>query len=254
MLDQLLSAGLFSYMLVFARVGSAITLLPGFGEAYVSPRLRLVLGLVLSLVVTPLIAPQLPALPGSVWAVLVLIGTEVVIGLLFGTVARLLIVGLQTAGMIIAFQTSLASALINDPASAQQGSIVGNFFVALGVLLIFLTDLHHVLLAGVVDSYSLFTPGVMPPAGDMAELITGIVVASFNTAMQLSAPYIVIGLVFYLGLGLLARLMPQVQVFFIAVPLQIVLSFVVMLLTISASMIWFLDSFEQTMGGFLAPG
>jgi flagellar biosynthetic protein FliR len=63
----------------------------------------------------------------------------------------------------------------------------------------------------------------------------------------------VIGLVFYLGLGLLARLMPQVQVFFIAVPLQILLSFVVMLLTISASMMWFLDRFDATMGGFLAP-
>lgn len=254
MLDEILSAGLFSYMLVFARVGSALIVLPGFGESYVSPRVRLVFALVLSLIVAPLVAEILPALPASIWAVLVLIGTEVVIGLLFGSVARLLIAGLQTAGMIVAYQTSLASALINDPASSQQGSIIGNFFVALGVLLIFITDLHHMLLAGVVDSYSLFAPGAMPPAGDMAELITRIVAASFNTAMQIAAPYIVIGLVFYLGLGLLARLMPQVQVFFIAVPLQIVLSFFVMMLTVSASMIWFLDRFEATMGGFLAPG
>lgn len=254
MLDEILSTGLFSYMLVFARVGSALIVLPGFGESYVSPRVRLVFALVLSLIVAPLVAEILPALPASIWAVLVLIGTEVVIGLLFGSVARLLIAGLQTAGMIVAYQTSLASALINDPASSQQGSIIGNFFVALGVLLIFITDLHHMLLAGVVDSYSLFAPGAMPPVGDMAELITRIVAASFNTAMQIAAPYIVIGLVFYLGLGLLARLMPQVQVFFIAVPLQIVLSFFVMMLTVSASMIWFLDRFEATMGGFLAPG
>lgn len=254
MLDQFLSAGLFSYMLVFARVGSALIVLPGFGESYVSPRVRLVFALVLSLIITPLVAGLLPPLPASIWAVFVLVGTEVVIGLLFGSVARLLIVGLQTAGMIIAYQTSLASALINDPASSQQGSIIGNFFVALGVLLIFVTDLHHMLLAGVVDSYGLFAPGAMPPAGDMAELITRIVAASFNTAMQIAAPYIVIGLVFYLGLGLLARLMPQVQVFFIAVPLQLVLSFFVMMLTVSASMIWFLDRFEATMGGFLAPG
>jgi flagellar biosynthetic protein FliR len=182
-----------------------------------------------------------------------LIFAEVVIGLLFGSIARLLVTGLQTAGMIIAFQTSLASALINDPASAQQGSIIGNFFIAMGVLLIFMTDMHHMLLGGLVDSYSLFTPGVMPPAGDMAEMITRVIAVSFNTAMQISAPYIVIGLVFYLGLGLLARLMPQVQVFFIAVPLQILLSFVVMLLTISAAMMWFLDRFDAIMGGFLAP-
>lgn len=254
MLDQFLSAGLFSYMLVFARIGSAITLLPGFGEAYVSPRIRLSAALVISLVVTPLVDDLLPALPGSVIEMFMLIFPEVVIGLLFGTVARLLVVGLQTAGMMIAFQTSLASAMITDPTSAQQGSIIGNFFLAMGVLMIFLTDLHHLLLGGLVDSYSLFTPGVMPPAGDMAEMITGVITASFNTAMQIAAPYTVIGLVFYLGLGLLARLMPQVQVFFIAIPLQLLLSFLVMLLTVSASMMWFLDRFDATMGGFLAPG
>ena len=102
MLDQLLTGGLWSFMLVFARIGSAITLLPGFGEAYVSPRVRLGIALAISFIVTPLVADLLPALPGSLWAVLLLIGTETVIGLLFGTLARLLLVGLQTAGMIIA--------------------------------------------------------------------------------------------------------------------------------------------------------
>lgn len=254
MLDQFLSAGLFSYMLVFARVGSAITLLPGFGEAYVPQRVRLGLALMLSLIVTPLVGEGMPAMPASTWALLLLVGTEVVIGLLFGTVARLLLVGLQIAGMIVAFQTSLASAIINDPASAQQGSIIGNFFIAMGVLLIFITNMHHMLLAGLVDSYSLFSPGALPPAGDMAELVTRIVAISFDTAMQIAAPYIVVGLVFYLGLGLLARLMPQVQVFFIAIPLQIILSLLVMMLTFSAAMMWFMDRFDATMGGFLAPG
>lgn len=253
MLDQFLSAGLFAYMLVFARIGAAITLLPGFGEAYVSPRIRLSVALVIALVVTPLVAGQLPQLPGSVWSMFLLIFAEVVIGLLFGSIARLLVTGLQTAGMIIAFQTSLASALINDPASAQQGSIIGNFFIAMGVLLIFMTDMHHMLLGGLVDSYSLFTPGVMPPAGDMAEMITRVIAASFNTAMQISAPYIVIGLVFYLGLGLLARLMPQVQVFFIAIPVQLALGFLVMAMTLSAGMIWFLGAFETAFVGLLLP-
>jgi flagellar biosynthetic protein FliR len=253
MLDQFLSGGLFGYLLVFARIGGALSVLPGFGEAYVAPRVRLVIALLISLVVTPLVQRTLPELPASVWALFLLIAAEVVIGLFFGGIARLLIAGLQTAGMIVAFQTNLASALINDPASAQQGSIIGNFFVAMGVLLIFMTDLHHVLLRGLVDSYSLFTPGAFPEAGDMAEMVTRVVAESFNTAMQIAAPYTVVGLVFYLGLGLLARLMPQVQVFFIAVPLQIVLSFAVMMLTISAGMLWFLDRFADTMGGFLAP-
>lgn len=254
MLDQILTGGLFAYLLVFARIGAAISVLPGFGEAYVSPRVRLVVALLISAVVAPTLRTPLPELPASVLMLFVLIAAEVVIGLFFGGIARLLIAGLQTAGMIIAFQTNLASALINDPASSQQGSIVGNFLVAMGVLLIFMTDLHHVLLRGLVDSYTLFTPGSFPDAGDMAEMVTRIVAVSFNVAMQIAAPYTVVGLVFYLGLGLLARLMPQVQVFFIAIPLQIVLSFFVMMLTLSAGMIWFTERFADTMGGFLAPG
>ncbi len=254
MLEQVLSTGIFAYMLVFARIGGAITLLPGFGEAYVSPRTRLIVALGITVVLTPLVRPGLPALPESVWAVFLLVAGEAIIGLFFGGIARLLLVGLQIGGMIIAFQTSLASALINDPASAQQGSIIGNFMMALGVVLIFVTDLHHLMLRALADTYSLFVPGTMPAAGDMAEMITRIVAESFTMAMQIAAPYIVVGLVFYLGLGLLARLMPQVQVFFIAIPLQLILSFFVMTLTISAAMLWFLDRFEATLGGFLAPG
>ncbi|WP_119459755.1 flagellar biosynthetic protein FliR [Rhodospirillaceae bacterium SYSU D60014] len=254
MLDQLLSAGVFEFLLVFARIGSAVMLLPGFGEAYVSPRIRLVLALLLSFVIMPLAAADLPPLPDALLQLFLLLAGEIVIGILLGTVTRLLLVGLLTAGMIIALQIGIANALANDPASAQQGSIIGNFLMALGVILIFATDLHHLMLRALIDSYSLFLPGVPLQLGDMAALITRIVSLSFVLSMQIAAPFILIGLIFYLGLGLLARLMPQVQVFFIAIPLQILLGMFVMMLGTSVAMLWFLQRFEGTLTGFLAPG
>ena len=253
MLEQILSTGMFAFLLVFARVGSAAMLLPGFGEAYVPPRIRLVVALVLAFVLTPPVAAVLPPLPDSPWRLLLVLGGEIAVGLFLGTAARLLLVGLQTAGMIVAFQINLANALANDPASAQQGSIAGNLFMAVGVLLIFATDLHHFLLRGLLDSYGTFLPGALPPAGDMADMVTRLVSASFTLAVQIAAPFILVGLIFNLGIGLLARLMPQIQIFFVAMPLQILLGLMVLLLSLSVGMMWFLERFEVTMSSLFGP-
>ena len=168
--------------------------------------------------------------------------------------ARMMIAALHTAGVIIGFQTSLANAQLFDPVNAEQGSLIGSFLNVLGVFLIFATNLHHMMLIAVIDSYSLFVPGAALPIADFSSTATKVLSGSFVLAMQMSAPFIVMGMLFYLGLGLLARLMPQVQVFFIAMPMQIFLGFMVMGATLSAGMLWFLSSFQNTFHGLLLPG
>jgi flagellar biosynthetic protein FliR len=244
MLDAIISGGIFGYLVVFARIGSMLMMLPGFGEAYVSPRIRLALALVISLVVAPAVADLIPAIPESGWTLLLMLGNEIGIGLFLGLVARLTLSALQVAGTIIAFQSSLANAFVNDPTTAQQASVPSTFLLVLGLMLIFATNLHHMMLTAMVESYGLFSPAALPEMGDMAQAITKIVSGSFVLAVQISAPFLVVGLVFYLGLGLLARLMPQVQVFFIAMPLQVLLGLVVLLLGGSTAMLWFLDRFQ----------
>ncbi len=251
MLEQLVSGSVFAFLAVFARVGSTMMLLPGFGEAYVAPRIRLALALVLSFALMPVVGATVPAPPESVWHLLLVVGNEIGIGLFLGTLARLMLVALNVAGTIIAFQTSLANALANDPTTTQQASIPATFLMALGVMLIFASNLHHLMLRALVDSYTLFPPGELPIIGDMADLVTRTISASFMLAVQIAAPFLVIGLVFYLGLGLLARLMPQVQVFFIAMPAQILIGFVLLLLGTSAAMLWFLDHFEGVFAPFV---
>jgi flagellar biosynthesis protein FliR len=251
LLDQLVPENLFALLLVFARVGSTIMLLPGFGEVFVSARIRLLLALAISIVIAPVVIDTLPRLPEAPVAVLMLVGGEVAIGLFLGGLARLLISALHMAGVIIGFQASLGNATLFDPSTAQQGSTLGAFFNVVGVILIFAADLHYLMLRAVADSYSLFVPGAALPVGDFSEIAARTMATSFTLAMQIAAPLIVVGLVFYLGLGLLARLMPQVQVFFIAIPLQIMLAFIVLALTLSASMMWFLSAFEARFIGLL---
>ena len=247
MIEQLLSNDVFSLLLVFARIGAAIMLLPGFGETYVPPRVRLVFAIALTVVLTPLVADTLPGLPETVPGLLLLLGGEIVIGLFFGGLARLLVIALHVAGVVIGYQTSLANAQVFDPSTAQQGSLIGTFLNLLGIFLIFVSDLHHLMLIALADSYALFVPGVALPFGDFSEKAARMVADSFAVGMRIAAPFIIIGMVFYIGLGVLARLMPQVQVFFIAIPLQVMLGFLVLTLVLSASMTWFLEVFQAAI-------
>lgn len=254
MLNDLLTGDVFALGLVFSRLGAAVMLLPGFGENFVSPRIRLMFALALSVVVTPVVSPMLPPMPGSVLSAGILIGGEVIVGVFLGGIVRLMISALHVAGVVIGFQTSLANASFFDPANAQQGSVIAAFLNIVGIFLIFVSDLHHLMLMAIADSYTLFTPGAPLPFGDFSETVTRILTESFILGIQLAAPFIVIGLIFYVGLGLLARLMPQVQVFFIAIPLQIVLAFSIMAMTLSAGMLWFLSRFQDSLLRFTGQG
>jgi len=253
MLAHVLTSEIFVFMLVFARVGTAFLLLPGFGAAYVSRRVRLGLAVAVAVALVPTLGKVMPPLPDSPIVLFLLIGGEVVIGAFLGTVASLLAQSLQTAGMMISYQSGLANATMFNPTMAQQTSLIGTLLATMGVLLIFVTDLHHMILRALVDSYQLFAPGAVMAVGDFSEAVTQTMAHSFRLAFQLATPFLVFGLLFYVGVGLLARLMPQLQVFFIALPLQIGLMLLLLGLSVSAMMVWFLNGFENFLGDIVAP-
>ena len=247
MFEELLPQEFFAIFLVFVRIGSAVMLLPGLGDPYVSPRIRLLFALLLAFLVTPTVRQFLPPLPESVIVLVLLLLGETVIGIFLGGLTRLIMAAMTTAGMIIASMSSLANALVEDPSAAQQGSIAGSFLSMVALLLIFVLDLHHVLLRGLVGSYELFLPGAALPVGDFSEVVTRTVSASFLLSFQISAPFVVVGLIFYLGIGLLSRLMPQVQTFFVALPLQVVMGLVGLLFVLPVAAQWFIMRFQETV-------
>jgi flagellar biosynthetic protein FliR len=253
MLEEFLSTELFVVLLVFVRVGAAMMLLPGFSEPYVPPRARLILALMISIIISPVVRENLPAMPSSMLSLGLLIIGELVVGFFFGTITRMFIAAMATAGMIIAFMSSMANALVNDPSSQQQGAISGSFLTTIAVLMIFILDLHHVMLMAVADSYTLFRPGEGLEMGDFSEMVTRVLSKTFLLAFQLSAPFIAVGTIFYLGLGVLGRLMPQVQIFFVAMPMQIAVGFIILFLSLPVMMGWYFTQFRETLMPFLAP-
>ncbi len=236
-----------AFMLVFARIGTMVMLLPGLGELSVPVRVRLTVALVLAAVLLPLHRGAYQLDLRAFGPVLAMFGEEIFIGAVLGLTVRLMISALQVAGSVIAQNLGLGFVTAVDPTQGQQSVIVANFLTVLGLTLVFATDLHHLVIAALDDSYTLFQPGEIPLLGDVAALTTRTVAAAFRIGIQLSAPFAVFALLFNLGLGILSRLMPQMQVFFIGLPLSILIGFLILLLVVGAMMSLFLGSVEDVL-------
>ena len=112
--------------------------------------------------------------------------------------------------------------------------------------------MHYLVIGALNDSYTIFRPGELPLIGDVAQHFTQVIATAFRIGVQLAAPFLVFGLLFNLGLGVLSRLMPQMQVFFIGLPLSILLGLLLLLLVIGAMMGTFVDYLQGVLAA-LAP-
>jgi flagellar biosynthetic protein FliR len=253
MLSNIIQLNIFAFFLLFARVGSVFMLMPGIGTAYVSVKIRLSIALALCLILTPLLVTRLPGAPVSQFDLMLLLLSEVIIGLFIGLVARIAIGALQTAGTLIALFSSLANAMIRDPIAEQQSSLIASFLTMLGMVLIIILDLHHLMIRGVVESYSLFLPGQSLAFGDFSEMLVRRFADSFKLGVQLASPFLLSAMVYYVGLGILGRLMPALPVFIVVMPLQIAGQLSLLMVSLSAMMLYFLTQFEEVIIVFLEP-
>ncbi len=242
-----------AFLLMFARLGTMAMLMPGLGERGIPVRIRLVIAIVLTLALMPLYRNAYAIDLKTGWApVIGLLLQEVLVGAMLGLTSRLALSALQIAGTTVAHQLGLGLATTIDPSQDQQGVLFANFFGMLGIALIFATDMHHLMIGALDESYRLFKPGVELPTGDIAELVLTTISGAFKVGIQLAAPFLVFGLLFNVGLGVLARLMPQLQVFFLGLPISIMLGYIILLSLVGVLMAGFLTYLGSVLGEFTA--
>jgi flagellar biosynthetic protein FliR len=254
MLAELVAQDLFAVLLIFVRAGSAFMVLPGFSEAYVWARVRLLLALVVSVVLAGPLGPAMPALPAAPLELGRLLAGEALLGLFLGCTARFAFAALHVAGTALAFQSGLAAAAIFDPNEATQGTLTGNFLTTTALVLLFVTDGHHLVLQALAASYAGLPAGGAPPLGDMAELLVRLLDQAFAVGVRIAAPLLLVSLLMYLGMGVLNRLMPTFQVFFIALPLQMLAAFATIMVSFGAGLLAFFTLFEDALGTLATGG
>ena len=232
------AAQVYAAGLVFARIGAMVMLVPGLGDASVPPRIRLSFALLMSFILTPLVTQGLtvPATVGEAAGALI---RETLIGLMMGTILRLFLSSLATAGEVVSIQTTLSFAQTANPAQAQPTTTISTFLALMGTVLVMTTDLHHLFFGAMFSSYRLFPFGHPLMVGDAATLAVQTVGGSFALGIQLAAPVIAFSIVFNLATGLVGRVMPQFQIFFVATPLSVMLGLSVFALSLGViGMVW----------------
>lgn len=231
----------FAAFLVVCRVGSMLMLVPGVAEPGVPARARLTLALLVALALAPGLAPLFPPMPEEPFGLAGLIISEILIGLAFGAALRMLLSAIAVAGQVIAMQTGLGMAVAFDPSQGQQNALFASFLNVTAVAFIFASGLHLVFFAGVRGVYELAPPGGPIAVGDFSEMGLTVFADAFRIGVQIAAPLIVFGLVFYLSLGVLSRLMPQAQIFFIALPTTIVFGLAILAATLGGGLLFWAD-------------
>ena len=242
----------FVFILTFVRLGTAMMIMPGIGDSFTPANIRLIIALAISFVFMPIVADFYPDPLPTGFNLYTLILSEFIIGLFIGTVARIFMAALDTAGMVASMQSGLANAQLFNPAFAGQGSVIGAFFSVTGVVVLFASNLYMILIYGLFESYLMFPVGGIPDEGGMAEVVSRAISASFLIGIQLAAPFILVSFMLYVGMGVLARLMPQLQVFILSLPVQILLSMLTMTFIISSLILYWLKKYEEGISFFFS--
>jgi flagellar biosynthetic protein FliR len=209
------------YMLVFARVSAMVASMPILGYSTVSVRIRVVLGFLLTLIVAPMLAGQYELNYVSMGRLSLDVIREVFIGLLIGFGARLIFEGFSMAGSFIGLQMGMAIMNIFDPTSEQNQPIISNFWLMVIIVFFLVTNSHHFLIQTVVINFR-----QVPVSGATFEPVLGQTMITggrliFDLALRFAAPVMIFLLVLDVAIAFMARVMPQLNIFFISLPLKI---------------------------------
>lgn len=223
---------IFPFFMILGRVLGMMITAPGFGEVYIPLNIRLILAAGLTLALTFVASPHIPVMPSAFWESSLLLMGEISIGLFIGVAVKIIFSALHVAGTIIGYQGGLLNAFVQDPTFEEQASLPALFLMIVAMYLLFATNTHHEIILALTESYKLLPPISFKQfshvSGELVSMLIHTFSVSFIIAVQISSPFIVLGFLIFAGLGIINRLLPQIQVFFIFQPAQVILSFMLL--------------------------
>ena len=248
-LADLLSLQVYTYLLVFCRIGGAFFLMPGFGESFVSPRLRLGIALLTSLAMTPSQFGAVAMVPSPA-ALAAQVGTELLIGLAIGLWLRLFLYALFISGAVIAQQLAL-NHIFNGVAENIGTSALSNLLMLSGITLFFALNLHGSTLMALAKNLQDMPlgAGALPLELLSSRILQG-VGSTFATGIQLALPFLVVGTLIYAALGFINKAMPQLMVFFVAAPAITGTGLVLFLIALPMILTHWAGGLDAALGNF----
>jgi flagellar biosynthetic protein FliR len=239
------------YMLVFARLSAMIMAMPILGYSTIPVNIRIILSFLFTLIIAPTLGIQDIVFSGMTQMVLILM-KEILIGLVIGFGAQLIFEGFSMAGQFVGMQMGLAILQVFDPSSEQQQPIVTQFWMMIMIIFFLVTDSHYVLVQTLFENFTLVKlgQGVFDPALGRNFINGGALI--FELAMRFAAPAVIFLLLIDIAIAFVARVMPQMNVFFVSLPLKIALGFVVLIISLRLFQLMFGVIFDQIVDFMMA--
>ena len=222
-------------------------LAPGFSSSYINMRFRLSIALIISIIVLPFLNDFIPQPAPTMTENIKLFFIEIGYGALLGIAMQLLYFAINLCGNFAGQATGFANAQMFDPTTQNQSIVTETFLSILAITVIFVTDIHHLMISAIIESYNIWPVGGLFPSEDFAKFLSLSLNNSFILGFKIGSPFIAFMLIFYTSMGLLSRLMPQLNIFFLSLPLQIYLGLGLLLITSPVMIMWFCQYFESNL-------
>jgi len=216
-----------SFILVLLRVSAIVVTIPVISEASVPIRVKAALSILITLIIFPLVLPKIP--PTANYHVLILMyrmAGEVMIGLIIGFSARIILAGIRMAGDMIGFQMGFSISNVIDPMTSEQVSIITELQYLVAMLVYLAVDAHHIFFSAIIQSYAVLNPLAFHFSGSLMQFILNLSKEMFVIALKLAAPIMAVVLFTNVGLGIVARTVPQINIFIVGMPLHIAVGLV----------------------------
>lgn len=220
------------YLLMFVRLSAFVAACPVFAQRYFPPLARIGLAAALAAALFPLVDARRLTLPGHPVGFAFDVAQEAMVGLALGALTGLAFNAVRMAGHLAGLQIGFAIAEMIDPVTGEHNVILAQFFYLLGIVFFFSIDGHHLLIAALAKSFQYIPPGAAVLKMSLAEIGARAFQGMFITALRLAGPVIAITLITDLALGLMVRMVPQINVFMLGFPLKIAAGLVALAVTV----------------------
>ena len=236
-----------TFLLLLTRVSGIFMISPFFGTMNIPIMFRAVASFTIAIVLFPVVdklgaVENVPTVLLFVAAVL----SELLVGWLIGLVGYIVFAAINMGGKVMDMQVGFAIVNVMDPTTGQQSPLIGSFLFNLGTITLLVTNGHHMILYALTESFNLIPLAMAAPSPSLAMLIGNFTVGIFATGMKIAMPVTFAILMTNVGLGILARTMPQMNIFVVGIPMQLMIG-IGSLSMILPFYIIFLDSMFQTM-------
>lgn len=250
-MQEVIFSEIYRFLFIFLRIGTALMIMPGYSSSYVNVRFRLSAALMISVVLIPFLNDEIPQPAADMTENIRTFMLEIAYGIFLGMAMQLMYFAVSMCGNFVGQASGFANAQMFDPTSQNQSIVTETFISLIALTVIFTANLHHLMLSAAIDSYGVWPAGSSLPAEDMTKYLITVMNKSFIIGFKVGAPFIAFTLIFYTGMGLLSRLMPQLNIFFLSLPLQIYLGLGLLLLTCPVMIMWFCRYFEDGLMQFI---